>query len=145
MLRSVHPNQPLFILHLLYVYLYLYIFFFLLFSIHVGPGVTGVIITLSLILMVTTAVDQIRRSYFELFWYTHHLFIVFYIALMLHGASGFINKQVRNGTLSHRYFSIHSLEDPEGDHTPLVPSVPEVRGTTPIRDTLSRGVSSKLC
>jgi len=58
------------------------------------PGVTGVIITLSLILMVTTAVDQIRRSYFELFWYTHHLFIVFYIALMLHGASGFINKQL---------------------------------------------------
>jgi len=25
-------------------------------------------ITISLILMVTTAVDQIRRSYFELFW-----------------------------------------------------------------------------
>ena len=58
------------------------------------PGVSGVIITMSLILMVTTAVDQIRRSYFELFWYTHHLFIVFYVALMMHGASGFINKQL---------------------------------------------------
>jgi hypothetical protein len=43
--------------------------------------------------MVTTAVDQIRRSYFELFWYTHHLFIVFYVALCLHGSSGFVHKQ----------------------------------------------------
>jgi NADPH oxidase len=33
------------------------------------PGVTGLLITLSLILMVTTAVDQIRRNYFELFWW----------------------------------------------------------------------------
>lgn len=57
------------------------------------PGYTGVLITGSLILMVTTAVDQIRRSFFELFWYTHHLFIVFYIALCFHGYSGFVMKQ----------------------------------------------------
>lgn len=44
--------------------------------------------------MVSTAVEQIRRSYFELFWYTHHLFIVFYIALCLHGSSGFVHKQL---------------------------------------------------
>jgi len=57
------------------------------------PGITGVIITLCLVLMVTTAVDQIRRSFFELFWYTHHLFIVFYLALMMHGYAGFIRVQ----------------------------------------------------
>lgn len=57
------------------------------------PGYTGVLITTSLILMVTTAVDQIRRSFFELFWYTHHLFIVFYLALCFHGYSGFVMKQ----------------------------------------------------
>ena len=26
-----------------------------------------------------------RRSYFEVFWYNHHLFVVFYIGLVLHG------------------------------------------------------------
>lgn len=57
------------------------------------PGYTGILITVSLIMMVTTAVDQIRRSFFELFWYTHHLFIVFYISLMFHGYSGFVKKQ----------------------------------------------------
>eukprot|EP00039_Didymoeca_costata_P032775 m.39336 g.39336 ORF g.39336 m.39336 type:complete len:694 (-) comp9538_c0_seq2:554-2635(-) len=57
------------------------------------PGVTGVFITVALILMVTTAVDQIRRSYFELFWYTHHLFVVFYVALIMHGVSGFVRFQ----------------------------------------------------
>jgi NADPH oxidase len=72
------------------------------------PGLTGVIITLSLILMVTTAVEQIRlvismrlpfsyvpcrRSYFELFWYTHHLFIVYYIGMAIHGLDGFVQHQ----------------------------------------------------
>ena len=56
-------------------------------------GATGVIVTLSLILMVTTADEQIRRSYFELFWYTHHLFIVFYVGLVFHGSSGLIEAQ----------------------------------------------------
>jgi len=58
------------------------------------PGITGLFITLALILMVTTAVEQIRRSYFELFWYTHHLFIVFYVALCLHGSAGFVHRQI---------------------------------------------------
>ncbi|EGD77056.1 NADPH oxidase 1 [Salpingoeca rosetta] len=57
-------------------------------------GGTGIGITLSLILMVTTASPQIRRSYFELFWYTHHLFVVFYVCLCLHGSSGFVERQV---------------------------------------------------
>ncbi len=57
------------------------------------PGLTGVIVTIALILMVTTATDMIRKYYFELFWYTHHLFIVFYIALGIHGYSGFVEKQ----------------------------------------------------
>lgn len=57
------------------------------------PGGTGVGITLCLIFIVTTASEQIRRSYFELFWYTHHLFIVFYVLLCVHGISGFVRKQ----------------------------------------------------
>eukprot|EP00043_Microstomoeca_roanoka_P000772 m.29029 g.29029 ORF g.29029 m.29029 type:complete len:608 (-) comp10495_c2_seq2:133-1956(-) len=57
-------------------------------------GGTGIGITLALILMVTTAAPQIRRSYFELFWYTHHLFVVFYGCLCFHGYSGFVRKQL---------------------------------------------------
>eukprot|EP00055_Hartaetosiga_balthica_P009043 m.35122 g.35122 ORF g.35122 m.35122 type:complete len:604 (-) comp6585_c0_seq2:87-1898(-) len=58
------------------------------------PGLTGVGITLSLILMVATASAQIRRSYYELFWYTHHLFVVFYVCLCFHGYAGFVEKQI---------------------------------------------------
>lgn len=56
-------------------------------------GLTGIGITVSLILMVSTAVEQIRRSYFELFWYTHHLFIVFYGCMLFHGYTGFVGRQ----------------------------------------------------
>ena len=46
---------------------------------------TGVVITLALILIITSTMEVIRRSYFEVFWFTHHLFIVFFIGLVLHG------------------------------------------------------------
>lgn len=49
-------------------------------------GLTGVVITLSLILIVTSSMEVIRRSYFEVFWYTHHLFIIFFAGLVFHGA-----------------------------------------------------------
>uniref|UniRef100_A0A8C2D6L5 NADPH oxidase 1 n=1 Tax=Cyprinus carpio TaxID=7962 RepID=A0A8C2D6L5_CYPCA len=48
-------------------------------------GLTGVVITLALILMITSSMEVIRRSYFEVFWYTHHLFIVFFAGLVFHG------------------------------------------------------------
>ena len=50
-------------------------------------GLTGVIIDLCLFLMVTSSIKIVRRSFFEVFWFTHHLFIVFFICLMVH-ASG---------------------------------------------------------
>uniref|UniRef100_A0A665U7W7 FAD-binding FR-type domain-containing protein n=1 Tax=Echeneis naucrates TaxID=173247 RepID=A0A665U7W7_ECHNA len=49
-------------------------------------GLTGVIITLALILIITSSMEVIRRSYFEVFWYTHHLFVIFFIGLVIHGA-----------------------------------------------------------
>lgn len=49
------------------------------------PGLTGVIITLALILMVTSSTEFIRRNYFEVFWYTHHLFIIYFAGLVIHG------------------------------------------------------------
>lgn len=53
-------------------------------------GLTGVIITLALILIITSSMEVIRRSYFEVFWYTHHLFIIFFAGLVFHGA-GWVN------------------------------------------------------
>jgi len=48
-------------------------------------GLTGVAITLALVLIITSSMEVIRRSYFEVFWYTHHLFVVFFVGLVFHG------------------------------------------------------------
>ena len=52
-------------------------------------GWTGFLITLSLILIVTSAQETIRRSFFEVFWVTHHLFVVFFTFLIIHGLDWF--------------------------------------------------------
>lgn len=56
-------------------------------------GVSGIVITLALILMVSSATELIRRSYFEVFWFTHHLFVLFFIGLVVHGFEGIVRRQ----------------------------------------------------
>ncbi|XP_056294934.1 NADPH oxidase 1 [Pseudoliparis swirei] len=56
-------------------------------------GITGVIITLALILIITSSMEVIRRSYFEVFWYTHHLFVIFFAGLVIHGIGYIVRKQ----------------------------------------------------
>ncbi|KAJ1506816.1 hypothetical protein HMI55_001021 [Coelomomyces lativittatus] len=51
-----------------------------------GPGLTGQIVTISLFLLATSAAEPIRRKQHEIFWYTHHLFLVFFAAMLFHGA-----------------------------------------------------------
>ncbi|XP_023134087.1 NADPH oxidase 1 [Amphiprion ocellaris] len=58
-------------------------------------GLTGIIITLSLILIITSSMEVIRRSYFEVFWYTHHLFIIFFAGLVFHGAGRIVRRQTK--------------------------------------------------
>lgn len=55
---------------------------------------TGVIIDICLFLMVTSSIKIVRRSFFEVFWFTHHLFIVFFICLLVH-ASGQMIKSLQ--------------------------------------------------
>ncbi|KAI7832278.1 FAD-binding domain-containing protein [Gamsiella multidivaricata] len=55
-----------------------------------GPGATGHALLLILFLMVTSSVERVRGKRFETFWYTHHLFILFFLILMYHGAFCFI-------------------------------------------------------
>ncbi|KAM9741761.1 NADPH oxidase 1 [Menidia menidia] len=57
-------------------------------------GLTGVIITLALILIITSSMEVIRRSYFEVFWYTHHLFVIFFAGLVFHGAGRIVRREI---------------------------------------------------
>ncbi|KIK07073.1 hypothetical protein K443DRAFT_673646 [Laccaria amethystina LaAM-08-1] len=50
-----------------------------------GPGVTGWIMTASLGIIVFFSSEKRRRAHFERFWYSHHLFVVFFINWQLHG------------------------------------------------------------
>ena len=50
-----------------------------------GPGVTGWIMTAALAIMVFFSTEKRRRAHFERFWYSHHLFIVFFATWQLHG------------------------------------------------------------
>ncbi len=51
------------------------------------PGFTGHVVLTCMVLMYSTAVSSVRRhkKMFELFWFSHHLFIVFFVALCIHG------------------------------------------------------------
>uniref|UniRef100_H2Z321 NAD(P)H oxidase (H2O2-forming) n=1 Tax=Ciona savignyi TaxID=51511 RepID=H2Z321_CIOSA len=52
-------------------------------------GITGVLLTLVVIVMYTFASDYSRRRVFQWFWWTHNLGYIFYFFMVLHG-SGFL-------------------------------------------------------
>ncbi|KAI3528356.1 ferric reductase like transmembrane component [Colletotrichum filicis] len=51
-----------------------------------GPGWTGYVMLIALMGMVFTSVEKPRRANYERFWYTHHMFIVFFFFWSIHGA-----------------------------------------------------------
>ncbi|XP_068601493.1 NADPH oxidase 4 [Brachionichthys hirsutus] len=57
------------------------------------PGVTGVLLVLILLLMFSSSAHSVRASNYEIFWYTHNLFIVFYVILMVHMVGGVLKYQ----------------------------------------------------
>ena len=59
---------------------------FLLANFKTGPGWSGYVMLLVLMAMVFTSLEKPRRANYERFWYTHHLFIVFFIFWAVHGA-----------------------------------------------------------
>lgn len=58
---------------------------FLIANFATGTGATGWIMTISLGIITFFATDKQRKINFERFWYSHHLFIVFFICWQLHG------------------------------------------------------------
>ncbi|XP_058391612.1 cytochrome b-245 heavy chain [Diceros bicornis minor] len=70
-------------------------------------GITGIVITLCLILIITSSTKTIRRSYFEVFWYTHHLFVIFFIGLAIHGAERIVRGQTPDSLQMHNITICH--------------------------------------
>jgi len=54
------------------------------------PGATGVVIVITMWLMYVTAASSARRPMFEFFWFTHHLFVIYYVVTSVHGASALL-------------------------------------------------------
>ncbi|XP_058880726.1 NADPH oxidase 3-like [Acipenser ruthenus] len=92
-------------------------------------GATGVIITVGLVLMLTSSTQFIRRSFHELFWFTHHLFVVFFIGLVFHGAGQIVRGQTVESLSNHNvsYCKDHLSE---WGHFSNCPS-PEFAGSSP--------------
>ncbi|KAF2685680.1 hypothetical protein K458DRAFT_15997 [Lentithecium fluviatile CBS 122367] len=59
---------------------------FVLANVATGPGWTGYIMLVALTAMAWTAAEKNRRAQFERFWYTHHLFTIFFLFWAIHGA-----------------------------------------------------------
>lgn len=53
-------------------------------------GITGHVMLLCMFLMYTTAHHKIRQQSYETFWYTHHLFVPFFLALYTHATGCFV-------------------------------------------------------
>lgn len=58
------------------------------------PGVTGLLLCLCLLVILSSSTTLIRRSFYEIFWFAHHLCIVFFICLIIHGFQGLVRSQV---------------------------------------------------
>ncbi|XP_033991248.1 cytochrome b-245 heavy chain [Trematomus bernacchii] len=94
-------------------------------------GVTGVAITLALILIITSSMEVIRRSYFEVFWYTHHLFIIFFIGLAFHGAGRIVRGQTFDSLITNKPEGCSSKFEEWGNDNGSTCAVPRFAGNPP--------------
>jgi len=71
-------------------------------------GVTGIFTTIIMVLMYTSAIKYIRSPMFNVFWYTHHLFILFFFCYCLFMVlqNSFYNLlPTGNGSLDHSFYT----------------------------------------
>ncbi|KAL7753526.1 hypothetical protein RI367_001301 [Sorochytrium milnesiophthora] len=54
------------------------------------PGVTGWLLVVIVVLLACTSLARVRRSRFEVFWYTHHLSLFMIPLVMLHSSQSWI-------------------------------------------------------
>jgi NADPH oxidase len=60
------------------------------FSMRTAPAVTGYVALIALFLMVTAAIPKVKEAKYEIFWIAHHLMVIFFPAMILHGQFCFI-------------------------------------------------------
>jgi NADPH oxidase 2 len=71
-----------------------------------GPGWTGYVMLLCLLAMTITAIDKARRKNFERFWYTHHLFTIFFVFWSIHGSFCLLRRDIQTECASSGNFYI---------------------------------------
>jgi hypothetical protein len=54
----------------------------------VEAWITGGVICYCMFLIYSAVADNVKRGQFEIFWYCHHMFIVFFITTLFHGKGG---------------------------------------------------------
>ncbi|XP_032882247.1 NADPH oxidase 3 [Amblyraja radiata] len=93
-------------------------------------GVTGIIITVTLVLMVTSSAQIIMKSFYEVFWFAHHLFIIFFIGLIIHGSGRIVRGQTSQSLQKHNVTYCRDHHEEWGD-IPECP-FPEFFGNEPV-------------
>ena len=80
-------------------------------------GWSGVIITASLVMIFASSVEFIRCKYFEIFWFTHHFFIFYFVFQFIHGMQGIVRSQVNwedhDPSLCQDFLNSNSTSCPE--------------------------------
>jgi NADPH oxidase len=77
-----------------------------------GPGWTGVIMLACITVMVFTSVQKVRRKNFELFWYTHHLFALYFFLYSFHGGFCLIKRDHKpycSGASFYKYWTLSGV------------------------------------
>ncbi|KAM6185737.1 NADPH oxidase 3 [Rhynchocyon petersi] len=64
-------------------------------------GTTGLGLSLALILILTSSTEFLRQVSYELFWSIHHVFIIFFISLAIHGAGRIVRGQTPESLSKH--------------------------------------------
>lgn len=58
------------------------------------PGQTGLALMAVMFVMIITTIEKVRRKNFEAFWYSHHLYVIMYFLMAIHGAQELAARQI---------------------------------------------------
>lgn len=50
-----------------------------------GPWLTGSIILLAMVIIYAGAQSRVKEAHYEIFWFSHHFFVVFFVVMLAHG------------------------------------------------------------
>jgi len=54
----------------------------------IWPWISGGIIAMCMLFIYSAAAEEVKRGQFEIFWYNHHWFVLFFIMIFVHGHNG---------------------------------------------------------